>query len=340
MQELLDIHGQHETQTLLKQKYHLKLLDDYAEDKYLSTKEKYKNVFNQYKSKTKELEELESADQALLQRLDLMKFQYEELEEASLKEGEIEQLEVDIRRIQNSEKLSMALNNAHVTLTDEHAITDRLYELSNHLQSIDDILPDKFSKLKEDIDQFYYTLEDAKHELYDEMSNTEFDEQMLNELESRMNLLNNLKRKYGKDINELITYKDKLQNEIDKIENYEESTSQLREEISQLYDEVMSKGKLLSKERRTVARTLRDHIVSEIQNLQMKDANLEISFQLLDKPTIDGIEFVEFLISPNKGEPLKSLNKIASGGELSRIMLALKVFLYNQGDKLQFYLMR
>ena len=333
MQELLDIHGQHETQTLLKQKYHLKLLDDYAEDKYLSTKEKYKNVFNQYKSKTKELEELESADQALLQRLDLMKFQYEELEEASLKESEIEQLEVDIRRIQNSEKLSMALNNAHVTLTDEHAITDRLYELSNHLQSIDDILPDKFSKLKEDIDQFYYTLEDAKHELYDEMSNTEFDEQMLNELESRMNLLNNLKRKYGKDINELITYKDKLQNEIDKIENYEESTSQLREEISQLYDEVMSKGKLLSKERRTVARTLRDHIVSEIQNLQMKDANLEISFQLLDKPTIDGIEFVEFLISPNKGEPLKSLNKIASGGELSRIMLALKsIFVQSRGQ--------
>ncbi|WP_085060031.1 DNA repair protein RecN [Staphylococcus haemolyticus] len=333
MQELLDIHGQHETQTLLKQKYHLKLLDDYAEDKYLSTKEKYQNVFNQYKSKTKELEELESADQALLQRLDLMKFQYEELEEASLKEGEIEQLEVDIRRIQNSEKLSMALNNAHVTLTDEHAITDRLYELSNHLQSIDDILPDKFSKLKEDIDQVYYTLEDAKHDLYDEMSNTEFDEQMLNELELRMNLLNNLKRKYGKDIYELITYKDKLQNEIAKIENYEESTSQLREEISQLYDEVMLKGKVLSRERRTVARTLRDHIVSEIQNLQMKDANLEISFQLLDKPTIDGIEFVEFLISPNKGEPLKSLNKIASGGELSRIMLALKsIFVQSRGQ--------
>ncbi|WP_204193607.1 DNA repair protein RecN [Staphylococcus sp. GDY8P47P] len=333
MQELLDIHGQHETQTLLKQKYHLKLLDDYAEDKYSTTKEQYQNVFNQYKSKTKELEDLESADQALLQRLDLMKFQYEELEEASLKEGEIEQLEVDIRRIQNSEKLSLALNNAHVTLTDEHAITDRLYELSNHLQYIDETLPDKYSKLKEDIDQFYYTLEDAKHEIYDEMSNNEFDEQMLNELESRMNLLNNLKRKYGKDINELMTYKDKLQNEIAKIENYEESTSQLREEINRLYEEVMSQGKLLSKARRTVARTLRDHIVSEIQNLQMKDANLEISFQLLEKPTIDGIEFVEFLISPNKGEPLKSLNKIASGGELSRIMLALKsIFVQSRGQ--------
>ncbi|BGE82357.1 DNA repair protein RecN [Staphylococcus petrasii] len=333
MQELLDIHGQHETQVLLKQKYHLQLLDDYAEDKYLDTKEKYHHLFNEYKNKTRELEELESADQALLQRLDLMKFQFEELKEASLKEGETEQLEVDIRRIQNSEKLSLALNNAHVALTDEHAITDRLYEFSNHLQAINDILPDKYNKLKEEVDQFYYTLEDAKHELYDEMSNTEFDEQVLNELESRMNLLNNLKRKYGKDISELITYQDKLESEISKIENYEESTSQLKEEISQLYKEVISVGKALSKERRKVARELRDHIVKEIQNLQMKDANLEISFQPLDKPTIEGIEFVEFLISPNKGEPLKSLNKIASGGELSRIMLALKsIFVQSRGQ--------
>lgn len=333
MQELLDIHGQHETQTLLKQKYHLKLLDDYAENQYSSVKEQYETAFNEYKEKKKELEELQSADQALLQRLDLMKFQFEELQEASLKEGEITQLESDIKRIQNSEKLSLALNNAHVTLTDEHAITDRLYELSNHLQTIDDIIPGRFKKLKEDIDQFYYTLEDAKHELYDEMSNTEFDEQLLNELESRMNLLNNLKRKYGKNIDELITYQSKLESEIAKIENYEESTSQLKEEIDLLYEKVIQYGQSLSKERRIVARTLRDHIVAEIQNLQMKDANFEISFQPLETPTIEGIEFVEFLISPNKGEPLKSLNKIASGGELSRIMLALKsIFVESRGQ--------
>ena len=333
MQELLDIHGQHETQTLLKQKYHLKLLDDYAENQYSRVKEQYETTFNEYKEKKKELEELQSADQALLQRLDLMKFQFEELQEASLKEGEITQLESDIKRIQNSEKLSLALNNAHVTLTDEHAITDRLYELSNHLQTIDDIIPGRFKKLKADIDQFYYALEDAKHELYDEMSNTEFDEQLLNELESRMNLLNNLKRKYGKTIDELITYQSKLESEIAKIENYEESTSQLKEEIDLLYEKVIKYGQSLSKERRIVARTLRDHIVAEIQNLQMKDANLEISFQPLETPTIEGIEFVEFLISPNKGEPLKSLNKIASGGELSRIMLALKsIFVESRGQ--------
>ena len=333
MQELLDIHGQHETQSLLKQKYHLQLLDDYADNQYSDLLNQYQLSYKQYKNKRKELEELESADQALLQRLDLMKFQLEELTEASLKEGEVDQLESDIKRIQNSEKLNLALNNAHQVLTDENAIPDRLYELSNYFQTINDIVPEKFVRLKEDIDQFYYILEDAKHEIYDEMANTEFDEQVLNEYESRMNLLNNLKRKYGKDITELIGYQSKLANEIDKIENYEQSTSQLREEIKTLYNDVIDIGKKLSQERRRVARELRDHIVSEIQNLQMKDANLEISFKPLDEPTIEGIEFVEFLISPNRGEPLKSLNKIASGGELSRIMLALKsIFVKSRGQ--------
>lgn len=131
----------------------------------------------------------------------------------------------------------------------------------------------------------------------------------------------------------LLHYQSKLENEINKIENYEQSSSQLREEISQLYKEVIRVGEALSKERRRVARELRDHIVTEIQNLQMKDANLEISFKPLEEPNYEGIEFVEFLISPNKGEPLKSLNKIASGGELSRIMLALKsIFVKSRGQ--------
>ncbi|UEX89109.1 DNA repair protein RecN [Staphylococcus ratti] len=329
MQQLLDIHGQHETQSLLKQKYHIELLDRYAEPQYQEALDTYAQTYQRHKTKIKELEELESADQALLQRLDLMKFQYDELKEAHLQEGEMEQLELDIKRIQNSENLSHALNAAYTTLTDEHAITDRLYELNTQLQRIDQILPERYQKLKEDVDQFYYTLEDAKHQIYDEINQTDFDEQYLNELESRMNLLNNLKRKYGKDIPELILYQGKIEDEINKIENYEESTSQLRAEIATLANQLQEDGKVLSKERRHVARTLRDHIVDEIQNLQMKDANLEIAFTLYDTPQLDGLERVEFLISPNKGEPLKSLNKIASGGELSRIMLALKSIFVN-----------
>lgn len=324
MQSLLDIHGQHETQSLLKQKYHVELLDRYADGEYIEELQQYAQSYEQHQEKIKELEALESADQTLLQRLDLMKFQYDELKEAQLKEGEIEQLEIDIKRIQNSENLSLALNAAYVTLTDEHAITDRLYTLSSELQNVNQILPETFEKLKEEVDQFYYTLEDAKHQIYEEINQTEFDEQYLNELESRMNLLNNLKRKYGKDISDLMIYQEKIADEINKIENYEESTSKLREEIQQLSQQVQEDGEKLTKARRIVARQLRDRIVNEIQYLQMKDANLEISFKPYETPQKDGLERIEFLISPNKGEPLKSLNKIASGGELSRIMLALK----------------
>ncbi|ELI3910564.1 DNA repair protein RecN [Staphylococcus pseudintermedius] len=324
MQSLLDIHGQHETQSLLKQKYHVELLDRYADGEYIEELQQYAQSYEQHQEKIKELEALESADQALLQRLDLMKFQYDELKEAQLKEGEIEQLEIDIKRIQNSENLSLALNAAYVTLTDEHAITDRLYTLSSELQNVNQILPETFEKLKEEVDQFYYTLEDAKHQIYEEINQTEFDEQYLNELESRMNLLNNLKRKYGKDISDLMIYQEKIADEINKIENYEESTSKLREEIQQLSQQVQEDGEKLTKARRIVARQLRDRIVNEIQYLQMKDANLEISFKPYETLQKDGLERIEFLISPNKGEPLKSLNKIASGGELSRIMLALK----------------
>lgn len=324
MQSLLDIHGQHETQSLLKQKYHVELLDRYADGEYIEELQQYAQSYEQHQEKIKELEALESADQALLQRLDLMKFQYDELKEAQLKEGEIEQLEIDIKRIQNSENLSLALNAAYVTLTDEHAITDRLYTLSSELQNVNQILPETFEKLKEEVDQFYYTLEDAKHQIYEEINQTEFDEQYLNELESRMNLLNNLKRKYGKDISDLMIYQEKIADEINKIENYEESTSKLREEIQQLSQQVQEDGEKLTKARRIVARQLRDRIVNEIQYLQMKDANLEISFKPYETPQKDGLERIEFLISPNRGEPLKSLNKIASGGELSRIMLALK----------------
>ncbi|QLK86098.1 DNA repair protein RecN [Staphylococcus sp. 17KM0847] len=333
MQALLDIHGQHETQTLLKPKYHIELLDRYADGAYDKVYTQYMTTFNTYQDKVKELKALESADQALLQRLDLMKFQFEELKEAHLQENESEQLEIDIKRIQNSEQLNHALNGAYMTLTDEHAITDRLYELSGQLQMIDQIVPERYAQLKDQVDQFYYTLEDAKHQLYDEMNQNDFDEQMLNELEARMNLLNNLKRKYGKDIPELIIYQSKIEEEINKIENYEESTAQLRNDIHQLSEQLTVDGQALSKERRKVARQLRDHIVAEIQNLQMKDANLEISFKPYDTPQNDGLERVEFLISPNKGEPLKSLNKIASGGELSRIMLALKsIFVRSRGQ--------
>ncbi|WP_239749161.1 DNA repair protein RecN [Mammaliicoccus sp. H-M34] len=332
MQELLDIHGQHETQVLLKPKYHLSLLDDFADGAYQSEIDQFEKAFHSYRSKKQELEKLESQDQALLQRLDLIKFQRDELQDADLKEDEIDFLNKEIKMLQNHEKINESLNKAHFLLSSEENITDKIYELNQEIQHINDIIPDKYTSFSEELDQMYYTLEDYKHELYNELTSNDFDESLLNDYESRLNVLTDLNRKYGKSIAELIKYRDKIDDEIFKIENYEQSTTQLRDEINNLYDDVMKYGKVLSTKRRQVALKLRDRLVEEVQNLHMQDANIEITFTKT-KPSSYGLEEVEFLISPNKGEPLKSLNKIASGGELSRIMLALKsIFVSSKGQ--------
>ncbi|WP_229726473.1 AAA family ATPase, partial [Mammaliicoccus stepanovicii] len=227
MQELLDIHGQHETQILLKPKYHLTLLDNFADSKYQQEIDEYKEVYQEYRLKKKELEKLESQDQALLQRLDLIKFQRDELLDANLKEDELEFLNQEIKKLQNYERINESLHKAHMFLSSEDNITDKIYELNQAIQNINEIIPGKYNTFSEELDQMYYSLEDYKHELYNELSSNEFDETLLNEYESRLNVLTDLNRKYGKSIPELIKYRDKIDDEIYKIENYEQSTSQL-----------------------------------------------------------------------------------------------------------------
>lgn len=332
MQELLDIHGQHETQHLLKPKYHLALLDDYSKGRYSNIKQKYETLYQDYKEKQDELKKLEQKDESLLQRLDLIKFQHNELSKAKLVNGEKDSMTEDINRLRNFEKLNFELTKAVGYLSEEDNILDKLFDFTESLKEIDDILPGQYTQLVEETQNTFYLLEDAKHRLHDEMTGNDYDEQTLNELEERMNLIQQLERKYGMDHSELIQHIEKLETEINQIENLEESTSQLRAEIDQLYKQVIKVGNDLSKERRKDALQLRNDILDEIHHLEMKSANFEFAFTKTE-PTADGLETMEFMISPNKGEPLKSLYKIASGGELSRIMLALKsIFAENKGQ--------
>ncbi len=332
MQELLDIHGQHETQHLLKPKYHLALLDDYSKGRYSNIKQKYETLYQEYKEKQDELKKLEQKDESLLQRLDLIKFQHNELSKAKLVNGEKDSMTEDINRLRNFEKLNFELTKAVGYLSEEDNILDKLFDFTESLKEIDDILPGQYTQLVEETQNTFYLLEDAKHRLHDEMTGNDYDEQTLNELEERMNLIQQLERKYGMNHSELIQHIEKLETEINQIENLEESTSQLRAEIDQLYKQVIKVGNDLSKERRKDALQLRNDILDEIHHLEMKSANFEFAFTKTE-PTADGLETMEFMISPNKGEPLKSLYKIASGGELSRIMLALKsIFAENKGQ--------
>lgn len=331
MQELLDIHGQHETQYLLKPKYHIMLLDEYSEQSYQKLYEEYRAYYFEYKEKQKELEQLQQKDEALLQRLDLIKYQYKELSDKNLVVNEKERLEEEINRLENFEKLNDALSKAITLLNDEGKLLELLFDFKEQLAEVNAIIPDKFEKTKEEAEGLYYILDDTKHLLHDELSNNEYDEQELNNLQARLNDIQFLERKYGKPLNDLIPFIEQLEAEINKIENIEESTTQLQQTIAQLYDKVMASGLQLSKARRRVAQSLRENILDEIHHLEMKSANFEMAFQKTE-PTSEGIESLEFMISPNKGEPLKSLYKIASGGELSRIMLALKsIFAESKG---------
>lgn len=331
MQELLDIHGQHETQHLLKPKYHIMLLDEYSEQSYQKLYEEYRTYYFDYKEKQKELEQLQQKDEALLQRLDLIKYQYKELSDKNLVVNEKERLEEEINRLENFEKLNDALSKSITLLNDEGKLLELLFDFKEQLAEVSTIIPGKFDKTKEEAEGLYYILDDTKHLLHDELSNNDYDEQELNDLQARLNDIQFLERKYGKPLNDLIPFIDQLETEINKIENIEESTTQLRQTIAQLYDKVMASGLQLSKARRRVAQKLRDNILDEIHHLEMKSANFEMAFQKTE-PTSEGIESLEFMISPNKGEPLKPLYKIASGGELSRIMLALKsIFAESKG---------
>ncbi|ARQ06998.1 DNA repair protein RecN [Macrococcoides canis] len=331
MQELLDIHGQHETQHLLKPKYHIMLLDEYSEQSYQKLYEEYRAYYFDYKEKQKELEQLQQKDEALLQRLDLIKYQYKELSDKNLVVNEKERLEEEINRLENFEKLNDALSKSITLLNDEGKLLELLFDFKEQLAEVSTIIPGKFDKTKEEAEGLYYILDDTKHLLHDELSNNDYDEQELNNLQARLNDIQFLERKYGKPLNDLIPFIEQLEAEINKIENIEESTTQLQQTIAQLYDKVMASGLQLSKARRRVAQSLRENILDEIHHLEMKSANFEMAFQKTE-PTSEGIESLEFMISPNKGEPLKPLYKIASGGELSRIMLALKsIFAESKG---------
>ncbi|WJP96900.1 DNA repair protein RecN [Macrococcus bovicus] len=332
MQELLDIHGQHETQHLLKSKYHIRLLDEFSGGRYQAILDEYTDAFKIYQEKKEELRKLEQKDESLLQRLDLIKFQHNELTQAKLVAGEVNQLKDDINRLRNFEKLNHELTKTVNYLSDENNIIDKLFDFNESLKEIDEILKGEYASLLEETNSVYYLLEDAKHRLYDELTSNEYDENLLNDMEARMNLIQQFERKYGKNHDELILLIDDLETEINQIENLEESTSQLKKEIELQYQKVIAKGTQLSKERRTDALDLRHKILDEIHHLEMKSANFEIAFSKTE-PTLAGLETIEFMISPNKGEPLKGLDKIASGGELSRIMLALKtIFAENRGQ--------
>lgn len=321
-EHLVNLHGQHEHQSLLRTDRHLEWLDQFAGEELAKAKAEYRQVFAQYQNVLKERKELDERSRQGMQMLDLYRFQLEEIENARLKPGEDETLTDERRKLSHAEKLADAVSEAYDLLYGSKGLA-ALSKALTRLQDIVKVDPAKLQPLVEQLQSSYYAAEDAAYQLRDYRETIEFNPERLAHIEQRLDLLFGLKRKYGETVEDILAYENKIRSEADRIENRDERLRELEAEERRLLDDLTARAEKLSVFRRDAGQVLSRAIVQELEDLQMSRSVFEVMLE--NGPlTAAGADTAEFLLSTNPGEPPKPLAKIASGGEMSRVMLALK----------------
>lgn len=335
-QNLVDIHSQHDTYQLMSSNAHINLLDAFNSEKIDNIKVKYKDLYKELMGYKQEHNQLTLNEQEAAQRLDLYLFQANELKEASLQPGEDLALENEKTQLANFEKIYLSLEETYHSLSGEQKGLEWLNIAQTSLQQGSDF--DPFIKEKsEELTSLYFNLEEISFQIRDYKEQIQFNEARLNEVESRLNEIARLKKKYGSTVNEMIDYFKEVETKIDILQNKEVHNEQLEQKILELTKETSKVGLQLSKARKETAKTLVKTVQAELQDLYLENAKFDVEFnELTDDLSEDihdnGLDKVNFLLSTNLGEPLKRLDKVASGGELSRIMLILKkIFVKHQG---------
>ncbi|MBP3384665.1 MAG: DNA repair protein RecN [Firmicutes bacterium] len=330
--KLADIHGQYDHQSLLNPDYHIRLVDMYKKDSIEPAKQKVSAIFMHYRDISSRLRQILAEESENKRKRDFMAFELDEIKKAYLISGEDEQLEETINLLQNSEKIYESLAGAYEllngeeysSLTGTRRAMDMLGSITGYSQNLADI--------HSQISDTFYQLEELAGEIRDMRDRTVFSPDELNQAISRMDLLDNLKRKYNMSIDELIAYGSELEEKLSYVENID----QMKEELSQLKErcesDLADASVELSQLRKEAARELEAKILSELEELNFKDAQLSIEFTSSEEYTSSGTDIVEFMISTNRGESLKPLSKVASGGEMSRIMLAFKKIVGDYDD--------
>ncbi|MBU9712193.1 DNA repair protein RecN [Evansella tamaricis] len=338
-QMLVDIHGQHEHQHLLQGDKHIFLLDRFAGESIKSAKCEYEELYRAYRKKRQKLTQLTENEQEIAQRLDLIQYQFQEIIDAELEPNEDSQLLEEKRRLDYGEDLYKSVHHAYQALYGENRGLEWTMVAMNQLEEAaaidEDLLP-----LKETISNSYYILEELAFSLRDYYEKIEFDPERLNEIEARISEINQLKRKYGNSVNEILEYCSRVEEEIDTLKNRDERLHQWIKELEIIANDLFVEGKHLTEIRKKEAIRLKAEIQKELENLYMKDTEFEVHFEdseisLDDLMNINnrlsigkyGLENISFMVATNKGEPLKPLAKVASGGEISRMILALKTIL-------------
>ena len=323
MKKFIEIHGQNDNQNLLDNKLHLKYLDGFIGKEILSEYQtKYTKLYDRYLEIKEELKNNYGDDKERQRKLDLLKYQIEEIEEAKLKENEEVDLEEKRKIFLNSEKIVDNLNEAD-NLLSENTI-DSLSMAIRALEKIEDI-DKKYEKVNTNLKSSYYELQELARDISAYKEEIYFDEEERNYVEERLDLIYSLKRKYGNSIKEILEYEEEIKKEINHIENLEEYNNKLRAELQEIEKSMNVLGKKISDIRTEYSKKLSSNINKELKDLEMANAKINVKVEYVENEFFNtGKDIVKFYITTNLGEDEKELSKIASGGEMSRTMLAIK----------------
>ena len=330
---LLDIHGQHEHQSLLYQDKQLAILDAYGKEKILPAKEKVSLAYKEYSKCKTELGSMNMNEEQRNRELAFLEFEIKEIEKANLQPGEDEELEARYRKMSNAKLIVDSLQLVHNLTGYEskegagETVGEALKEFSHVTQYDPELTP-----LAETLTSVDGLLNDFNRELSTYLDELTFDEGEFYETERRLDLINGLKAKYGRTIEEIFTYRKLQEEKLEKLHKYEENLQELKEHLRELENILEKKSDELAEIRKEYSKQLEQKIIQGLKDLNFLDVNFAIDFRKKKNYTDNGTDDIQYLISTNPGETLKPLGQIVSGGELSRIMLALKAILADRDE--------
>lgn len=325
--KLINIHGQHDNQALLTPARHVGFLDAYAENEELVNE--YKSLLSKKRAIERQIASLDMEEHEKMQKIDLLEYQVNEIKKASLEKGEEEDLRTQRDIYANAEQITSSVSEAYQNVyggDEAQSAYDGISIAVDALSQISDLNP-HIQSMRDTLSELMYTLEDTAHELKEFGDTVEFDEQTLNDIEERLDMISRLKRKYGGSVELVLEHLKNAERELNDIRLGDEKTEELKAELKTVTDTLAEKGRQITESRRKSAAVLESGIETALHELNMEKSKFKVNIESGVEFYDNGMDKVEFLISTNPGEPLKPLVKIASGGELSRVMLAIKSIL-------------
>ena len=322
-QHLVDIHGQHDQEELMRPQLHIQMLDEFGDAAFLELKQAYQTSFDTYRKMRKQVLEVKKNQQEHKSRIEMLEFQMAEIEAVNLQAGEDVTLNQERDKLLNHKNIADTLTNAYTMLdNEEFSSLANVRSAMNDMESVEEFDPE-YREISSSLSETYYVLEDITKRLEDIIEDLDFDGNRLMQVENRLDLLNTITRKYGGTVDEVLLYFAKITDEYNLLTGNNLSSEDMEAELKKLEVTLVDLAGQLASARHDLAQQLEAEIKQELQDLYMEKAQFQVCFSK-GKFSREGNEMVEFYISTNPGEDFKPLVKVASGGELSRLMLAIK----------------